>query len=133
MLRVKGIYHDKTITLLEPLALPTNTAVEVIIAEPAAAPEQLYRQRLLTLGLIKERPDVPADTTPYKAIPNNIPLDQMNPAVRGLNGREKWAAEQSLAMNWKDPDDIPSDVLNKILWWSTKGYDKEYPVLVGRK
>ncbi len=74
-----------------------------------------------------------ADTTPYKAIPNNIPLDQMNPAVRGLNGREKWAAEQSLAMNWKDPDDIPSDVLNKILWWSTKGYDKEYPVLVGRK
>ena len=77
MVRVKGIYHDKTITLLEPLALPKNTAVEVIIAEPAVAPEQLYRQRLLKLGLIKERPDVPADTTPYTPIAvSGPPLSQ---------------------------------------------------------
>ena len=77
MVRVKGIYHDKTITLLEPLALPTNTAVEVIIAEPAAAPEQLYRQRLLKLGLIKERPEAPADTTPYTPIEvSGPPLSQ---------------------------------------------------------
>ena len=75
MLRVKGIYDGKTITLLEPLALPKNTAVEVLIAEPE--PEQLYRQRLLTLGLIKERPDVPADTTPYTPIEvSGPPLSQ---------------------------------------------------------
>jgi YVTN family beta-propeller protein len=74
-----------------------------------------------------------ADTTPYQVIPNNIPLDEMNPQMRGLAGRQKWAAEQSLAMNWKDPDDVPSDVLNRILWWSAKGYDKEYPVLGAKR
>ena len=77
MLRVKGIYNGKTITLLEPLALPKNTAVEVLIAEPEPEPEQLYRQRLLTLGLIKERPGVPADTTPYTPIQvSGPPLSQ---------------------------------------------------------
>jgi hypothetical protein len=30
-------------------------------------------------------------------------------------------------MNWHDPDDIPSDVVNRILWWDSKGYAKEYP------
>ena len=24
-------------------------------------------------------------------------------------------------MNWHEPDDVPSDVLNKILWWDAKG------------
>ncbi len=77
MLRVKGIYHDKTITLLEPLALPKNTAVEVIIAEPETEPEQLYRQRLLKLGLIKERPESPVDTAPYTPIEvSGPPLSQ---------------------------------------------------------
>ena len=32
-------------------------------------------------------------------------------------------------MNWHDPDDVPSEVLNRILWWDSKGYGKEYPVL----
>ncbi len=77
MLRVKGIYHDRTITLLEPLALPKNTAVEVIIAEPEAEPEQLYRQRLLALGLIKERAEQPVDVTPYTPIEvSGPPLSQ---------------------------------------------------------
>ena len=77
MLRVKGIYHDKTITLLEPLALPTNTAVEVIIAEPKPEAEQLYHQQLLDLGLIKERPEQPVDTTPYTPVEvSGPPLSQ---------------------------------------------------------
>ncbi|QOY89127.1 bifunctional YncE family protein/alkaline phosphatase family protein [Paludibaculum fermentans] len=66
---------------------------------------------------------------PYTAIPNRIPLDQMNPPLKALNGRKLWAAQQSAAMNWEDVDDIPSDVLNKILWWDAKGYDQPYPVL----
>ena len=65
----------------------------------------------------------------YTAIPNRIPLDQMNPPLKALNGRKLWAAQQSAAMNWEDVDDIPSDVLNKILWWDAKGYDQPYPVL----
>ncbi|WP_321470402.1 bifunctional YncE family protein/alkaline phosphatase family protein [uncultured Paludibaculum sp.] len=70
-----------------------------------------------------------AQLQPYTAIPNRIPLDQMNPPLKALNGRQRWAAQQSEAMNWADVDDIPSDTLNRILWWDAKGYDAPYPVL----
>jgi hypothetical protein len=65
----------------------------------------------------------------YTALTPKVALDEMNPAVAGLKGRQKWAAERSLAMNWHDLDDAPQDTLNHILWWDAKGYDKEYPVL----
>jgi YVTN family beta-propeller protein len=65
----------------------------------------------------------------YQALTPKIALDEMNPAVAGLQGRQKWAAEKSLAMNWHDLDDAPQDTLNHILWWDAKGYDKEYPVM----
>jgi hypothetical protein len=63
----------------------------------------------------------------WTALKNEIPLDEMNPGLKALNGRQLWAAKQSAAMNWREPDDVPSDVLNRILWWDSKGYDKEYP------
>ena len=72
------------------------------------------------------------DLTPYWCLPSNIPLDEMNPPLAALAGRKLWAARQSLAMNWLDVDDVPSDVLNKILWWDSKGYDKPYPTLAKR-
>jgi hypothetical protein len=72
-------------------------------------------------------PEANADT--YKALTPEIALDEMNPPLKALNGRPLWAAKQSIAMNWHDPDDEPSDVLNRIIWWSTKGYDVEYPQL----
>ncbi len=68
-----------------------------------------------------------ADTKPWTARKANIAFDEMNPPLKALNGRQRLAAQQSLAMNWHDPDDVPSDVLNRILWWNAKGYDKEYP------
>jgi hypothetical protein len=30
-------------------------------------------------------------------------------------------------MNWSQPDDVPEKVLNQILRWDSKGYDKPYP------
>jgi len=66
-------------------------------------------------------------TKGYTAMKPNIAFDEMNPPLKALEGRPRWAAQQSLAMNWHDPDDVPSDVLNRILWWSSKGFDKEYP------
>jgi YVTN family beta-propeller protein len=65
----------------------------------------------------------------YEPITPKIPLDEMNPPVTALEGRRKWAAEQSLAMRWHDLDDAPQETLNRILWWDAKGYDKAYPVL----
>ncbi|HEY3439766.1 MAG TPA: bifunctional YncE family protein/alkaline phosphatase family protein [Paludibaculum sp.] len=68
-----------------------------------------------------------ADASPYAAIANRIPLDQMNPPAKALRGRARWAAEESARMNWADVDDIPSDTLNRILWWDARGYDTPYP------
>jgi hypothetical protein len=68
-----------------------------------------------------------AEVAPYQRLPANVALDEMNPPLKALNGRKLWAARQSLAMNWSEPDDIPQAVLNHILWWDSKGYDRPYP------
>jgi hypothetical protein len=70
-------------------------------------------------------PQANADT--WKALTPEIKLDEMNPGLADLKGRQLWAAKQSAAMNWHEPDDVPSDILNHILWWDSKGYDKPYP------
>ncbi len=70
-----------------------------------------------------------ADLSPYAAIEPAVPLDDMNPPLTALQGREKWAGEASAAMNWDDVDDVPSDTLNRILWWDAKGFDTPYPAL----
>lgn len=67
------------------------------------------------------------DLSPYRCLPANIPLDRMNPPLKGLNGRQLWAARKSLAMNWHEPDDIDQDALNRILWWDAKGWNTAYP------
>ena len=32
-------------------------------------------------------------------------------------------------MNFAEIDDVPKDILNKILWWDAKGYDTPYPAV----
>jgi YVTN family beta-propeller protein len=68
-----------------------------------------------------------ADTSPYTCLKNQVPLDDMNPPLKALRGRQLWAARQSAAMNWAEIDDVPQDLLNRILWWDSKGYNTPYP------
>ena len=51
MLKVKGIYDGVKVTLLEPVSLPANTAVEVLLPETHKELEQAYWERLIALGL----------------------------------------------------------------------------------
>jgi YVTN family beta-propeller protein len=69
-----------------------------------------------------------ADVSPYETLTPKVALDEMNKPLRALSGRELWGARQSAAMNWHHPDDVPSDVLNRILWWDSKGYNTAYPL-----
>ncbi len=94
--------------------------------------QEIFRIPPRTRFLMSARPmssvfTTEPDFTPYQCLPAQIPLDEMNPPLKSLNGRKLWAARQSMAMNFADPDDIPQDVLNRILWWDAKGYDTPYP------
>ena len=42
------------------------------------------------------------------------------------SGRRLWAAEQCSRMNWNQVDDVPTKLLNTILWWDHAGYQSMY-------
>lgn len=64
---------------------------------------------------------------PYKALPNQIPLDEMNPPLKALRGRMLEFARESMAMDLDEPDVAPEALLNQAIWHSVKGPDVPYP------
>ena len=68
------------------------------------------------------------DFTPYEAVPNNIPLDQLNPAPRALlDPIQKRYAQISAKLPLDKADACPDDLLNRILWANRKGSKAPYP------
>jgi len=68
------------------------------------------------------------DFTPYTALPNRIPLDELNPPLNTLNRQQRYWAEASLRLPLDKPDRAEEDLLNRILWHAVKGVDTPYPV-----
>ena len=69
------------------------------------------------------------DWSPYQLVPNQIPLDQLNPPKQAIKDpalREN--AVRSAKMNFKEIDRAPEGVLNRILWQAMKGSAVPYPV-----
>ena len=60
-------------------------------------------------------------------MPNNIPLDEMNPALAELSGPQLHWAKVSLSLPLDDVDEADELTFNKILWHSQKGYETPYP------
>jgi DNA-binding beta-propeller fold protein YncE len=73
------------------------------------------------------------DFSPYKALPSNIPLDELNPPLESLTGDALHWAEMSLQQDLDDVDRIDEDIFNRVIWHSVKGYDVPYPVLSQKK
>jgi len=67
-----------------------------------------------------------ADLTPYKALKNEIPLDEMNPDLHALTGKALHYAKKSMEPQFDGIDDGDEDLFNKILWFAAKGNAK-YP------
>jgi YVTN family beta-propeller protein len=67
------------------------------------------------------------DKTPYIAIPNNIPLDEMNKPLHSVIGNARYYAEKSMLPEFIGIDRGEDDLLNRILWFAAKG-DTPYPV-----
>ncbi|HLN54958.1 MAG TPA: bifunctional YncE family protein/alkaline phosphatase family protein [Bacteroidales bacterium] len=70
------------------------------------------------------------DFTPYKAVPNNIPLDRLNPELNSLTGDALYWAGKSLEQDLDDVDRIDDDTFNRILWHAVRGYDTPYPEML---
>jgi YVTN family beta-propeller protein len=70
-----------------------------------------------------------ADLTPFTALTNNIPLDQMNPAPKRISDpllRKQAYASARLPLD--EADKCPEGTLNRILWHAVKGSQTPYPV-----
>ena len=67
-----------------------------------------------------------ADLTPYKALDNLIPLDEMNPQLSALKGTALYYAKKSMEPQFDGIDSGDDDLFNRILWFAMKGKEK-YP------
>jgi DNA-binding beta-propeller fold protein YncE len=68
------------------------------------------------------------DFTPFTAVPNNVPLDRMNPSPQAIvEPALRRDAVASARMNFREADRAPEDQLNRILWRSMKGASAPYP------
>jgi YVTN family beta-propeller protein len=68
------------------------------------------------------------DARPFDAVPNLVPLDQMNDKPIAIRDAQLRAdALASLRMNFREVDKAPEDLLNRILWRARKGPQIPYP------
>jgi YVTN family beta-propeller protein len=96
--------------------------IELILGLPPM--NQLDASATPMASCFADRPDF----TPYKSVPNNIPLDQMNPSLADIrNSRQRHWAEVSLKLDLDEVDEADEDTLNRILWHAARGRDDTYP------
>ena len=69
-----------------------------------------------------------ANLTPFKSVPNRVPLDQLNPEPKQVSHRVlRQDALTSSHLPLDEVDRCPEDVFNQILWRAMKGPDAPYP------
>jgi hypothetical protein len=68
------------------------------------------------------------DFTPFVVVPNQVPLDEMNPEPRAIaDPLLRSHALASARLNFRRVDACPEDLLNRILWHAMKGSAAPYP------
>lgn len=86
---------------------------------------QMDARSPLMTACFTDRPDL----TPYRCLPNGVPLGEMNPKLSQLHGRSRALAALCARMDWSEPDAAPDDLLNRVLWRDRKGANVPYPSL----
>lgn len=68
------------------------------------------------------------DTTPYTAVPAQVPIDEVNPEPQSIRDEAlRNDALVSATLNFREIDRAPEDTLNQILWRSMRGSRDPYP------
>jgi hypothetical protein len=71
--------------------------------------------------------DVP-DLTPFSSVPNQVPLDQVNPDPKRITHRVlRQDALTCARLPLDEVDRCPEDLFNRILWRAMKGPEAPYP------
>jgi DNA-binding beta-propeller fold protein YncE len=73
------------------------------------------------------------DLTPYKAVPNNVPLDERNPSGNNMTAADRYWQEKTLALDWSHIDAPDPYWLNRINWYSIFRGTRPYPEREGEK
>lgn len=60
------------------------------------------------------------DARPYTALPNRIPLDEMNPPAAALRGRSRQLALASEKLDWSDVDRADAPTVAQAVWNAQK-------------
>jgi hypothetical protein len=101
--------------------------IELILGIPPL--NQIDMASTPMLNAFMDKPDL----TPYTVRPNQVPLDEMNPNLTALRGKQRYWAQQSMRLPLDEPDEADEDTLNRILWHSVKGYNTPYPKVARAK
>ncbi|MGP0065873.1 MAG: alkaline phosphatase family protein [Isosphaeraceae bacterium] len=67
------------------------------------------------------------DLTPYRATPNNVPLDERNPSGRSITEADRYWLEKTRSLDWSHLDAADPYWLNRITWYSLYKGTREYP------
>jgi YVTN family beta-propeller protein len=66
------------------------------------------------------------DNSTYTALPNKIPLDEMNPELSDLSGKALYFAKKSMNPEFTHVDRGNDQLLNRIIWFAVRGKES-YP------
>jgi hypothetical protein len=66
------------------------------------------------------------DLTAYEAVAPAQSIYELNPSANALVGQKRLDAIASSKMDWQEPDDVPTQELNRILWRDVR--DTDYPI-----
>jgi hypothetical protein len=79
-------------------------------------------------------PGAAPNLSPYTALEPKYPLFETNRRVGAISGPDasdkKKAAQASARMDFDEPDDAPTELLNRILWHDVKGWKTPYPTVM---
>lgn len=71
------------------------------------------------------------DLSPLQVLVPQQSLFELTPRLGALKGYQRRDALATLKMDFTEPDDVPSDVLNRILWRRSRGPVTPYPARRG--
>ena len=96
--------------------------IELILGLPTM--NQMTAAATPMFDVFMDKPDL----TPFKSVPNQVPLDDKNPDPSKIaNALMRELAEESEKLVLDRPDAIEEGALNRILWHAMKGPDAPFP------